>query len=60
MFTLLVASSAPTALAFLVAAVAFSGLIYLYRVRTHGGDLAATMSLLHKHEQIGGGEEAAR
>ncbi len=59
LFTLLVASSAPSALVFVALAVAFSGALYFYRIRRYrrkGVDLKERMALLHKHERIGGGD----
>jgi basic amino acid/polyamine antiporter, APA family len=57
-FTLLVAASAPTALVFVIGCMVVSSLAYVYRIRTYerqGVDLREEMSLLHKHEAIGGG-----
>jgi basic amino acid/polyamine antiporter, APA family len=56
-FTLLVAASAPTALAFIIGCMAFASLAYVLRIRAYerrGVDLREEMSLLHKHERIGG------
>ena len=57
LFTLMVASSAPTALAVVVGWIVLVALGYLYRVRRYekqGIDIREQMSLLHEHEQIGG------
>jgi basic amino acid/polyamine antiporter, APA family len=56
-FTLLVAASAPTALVFVVCCMALASLAYVARIRAYerrGVDLREEMSLLHKHETIGG------
>lgn len=61
-FTLLVATSAPTALAFMVGWIVLTSLAYVYRIRAYdrqGVDLREQMSLLHKHETIGGNESGA-
>lgn len=61
-FTLLVATSAPTALAFMIGWIVVTSLAYVYRIRAYdrqGVDLREQMSLLHKHETIGGGESGA-
>ncbi|TYL38160.1 amino acid transporter [Natronococcus pandeyae] len=61
-FTLLVATSAPTALAFMIGWIVLTSLAYVYRIRAYdrqGVDLREQMSLLHKHETIGGGESGA-
>jgi APA family basic amino acid/polyamine antiporter len=57
LFTVLVAASAPTALAFVGLWLLLVTLGYVYRVRAYARndvDLKARMALLHKHEQIGG------
>ncbi len=59
-FTLLVVRSAPTALVVVLAWMALSGVVYVYRIRAYekkGIDLKERMALLHKHEQVGGGSD---
>ncbi|WP_290810159.1 APC family permease [Halovivax sp.] len=56
-FTLLVAASAPTALVAMFVWLLVAAGMYVYRVRRYakrGVDLKAEMSLLHKHEKLGG------
>jgi APA family basic amino acid/polyamine antiporter len=59
-FTLLVVRSAPSALAVVLAWIVLSGIVYVYRIRAYarqGIDLKERMALLHKHEQVGGGDD---
>ncbi len=59
-FTLLVASSAPTALAVVLGWMVLGSIVYFARIRYYekkGVDLRERMALLHKHEKIGGGSE---
>jgi len=59
-FTLLVVRSAPSALAVVLAWIVLSGMVYVYRIRAYarqGIDLKERMALLHKHEQVGGGDD---
>jgi len=56
LFTLLVARSAPSALAVVLAWLALSAVLYVYRIRAYeeeGVDLRERMALLHKHERVG-------
>jgi APA family basic amino acid/polyamine antiporter len=60
LFTLLVVRSAPSALAVVLVWMALSAGLYVYRVRAYekkGIDLKERMALLHKHEQVGGGDD---
>ena len=60
LFTLLVARSAPSALVVVLAWMALSAGLYVYRVRAYekdGVDLRERMALLHKHEQVGGADD---
>ncbi len=61
-FVVLVAASAPSALAFQFGCIGLASLFYVYRIRAYeraGEDLREKMSLLHKHEAIGdaGGDD---
>ena len=47
-------------MAVVVARTALSGLLYVYRVRAYAKkdvDLKERMTLLHKHEQVGGSDD---
>ncbi|WP_336135123.1 APC family permease [Natronomonas amylolytica] len=60
LFTLLVVQSAPSAFLVVLAWMVLSTGLYVYRIRAYekqGVDLKARMALLHKHEQVGGGDE---
>jgi APA family basic amino acid/polyamine antiporter len=60
LFTLLVIQSAPSAFLVVLAWMVLSTGLYFYRIRAYdrkGVDLKARMALLHKHEQVGGGDE---
>ena len=60
LFTLLVARSAPSALAVVLAWLALSAVLYVYRIRAYekeGVDLRERMALLHKHERVGGSDD---
>ncbi|WP_246084351.1 APC family permease [Salinadaptatus halalkaliphilus] len=56
-FMIFVALGAPSALLFQFVWIGLATLLYVYRIRTYGDedeDLREKMSLLHKHEAIGG------
>ncbi|ADD06079.1 transport protein (probable substrate cationic amino acids) (nonfunctional) [Natrialba magadii ATCC 43099] len=58
-FMLLVAASAPSALAFVIVWIVLTSAGDVYRIRSSARrdvDLRARMSLLHKHESIGGSD----
>ncbi|SDQ33172.1 APC family permease [Natronobacterium texcoconense] len=60
-FMVLVAASAPSALVVMLSIVLVASLGYAYRVRVadrNGFDLEEKMSLLHKHEKVGGSDTA--
>ena len=60
LFTLLVARSAPSVLAVVLAWLALSAVLYVYRVRAHekeGVDPRERMALLHEHERVGGSDD---
>jgi APA family basic amino acid/polyamine antiporter len=60
LFTLLVVQSAPSAFLVVLGWMVLSAALYFYRIRAYdkkGVDLKARMALLHKHEQVGGGDE---
>ncbi|MDZ7687712.1 MAG: APC family permease [Halobacteriales archaeon] len=59
-FMLLVATSAPTALAVVLGWIALGVIAYFARIRYYenrGVDLRERMALLHKHERVGGGSD---
>gem|GEM_PF-267374 len=59
-FMLLVATSAPSALAVVLGWVVLGAVVYFARIRYYenrGVDLRERMALLHKHEQVGGGSD---
>lgn len=59
-FTVLVVSSAPSAFGVVVAWILVSAVLYWYRIRAYakeGVNLKERMALLHKHEQVGGGDD---
>jgi APA family basic amino acid/polyamine antiporter len=59
-FMLLVATSAPSALAVVLGWIVLGAVVYFARIRYYenrGVDLRERMALLHKHEQVGGGSD---